>query len=474
MPWLNLFVALLYLVNMGLAVLLVFFERRNPTTTWLWLMVLLFLPIIGFVLYLFIGQDLRKQKIFAKKQVSDHMQSLACPLSQQSTPPTEVLLNRDVIRFHQSGSRSHLTTDNAVTIYDDGKEKFAALKAAIAGARQFVHLEYYIIRNDKLGREILALLTKKAATGIAVRVLYDGMGGIRLPKNFFRELIAAGGQVACFFPPFIPYLNLRVNYRNHRKICVVDGDIAFIGGFNIGDEYLGLSTRFGYWRDTHLSIRGGAVNCLNLRFMADWQFASREEKDLDSGWFPAQQPAGNTSIQIVSSGPDHKWSPVRDGYMKLINNAQRRISIQTPYFIPDDSILAALRVAALSGVDVRIMIPNKPDHPFIYWATLSHIGTLLKAGVRCYTYEKGFIHSKVVAVDSSVASVGTANMDIRSFEMNFEINAFIYDSAVCSELEAQFDRDIADSSELTLERYQKLPLKVKFKESVSRLLSPLL
>ena len=245
-------------------------------------------------------------------------------------------------------------------------------------------------------------------------------------------------------------------------------------GINIGKEYLGLSKKMGYWRDTHLRIQGGAVDYLELRFLLDWRFSTKEPYVIKDKYFPVKESIGYTGIQIVSSGPDSKWSSIKNGYLKMINLAKKRIYIHTPYFIPDDSLLEALKLAALSGVDVRIIIPNKPDHLFVYWASLSYVGELIQAGVKCYTYEKGFLHSKMILVDDVISTVGTANFDIRSFKMNFEVNAFIYDKVINSQLQEQFMKDIADSKEITKAIYENRAFGIKFKESISRLLSPML
>jgi cardiolipin synthase len=463
-----------FLINILLAILIVFFERKKPTSTWLWLMVLVFLPIIGFILYLFIGQDIRKQKIFTRKWQADIAQGEACQFMETSVYPHDTAQDYpDIVRLHCNNG-VNLWRNNDVKLFHDGKDKFAALLESLAQAKEYIHIEYYIFRDDNLGRQVIQTLAERAAAGVEVKLLYDGMGGLRLPRRYFRPLIEAGGKVACFLPPFLPYINLRVNYRNHRKICIIDGVEAWIGGFNIGDEYLGLSKRFGYWRDTHMRIRGGAVRDLQWRFILDWQFAAGETIRHPQRYFPAPQVTGNTSLQIVSSGPDSRWSEVKDGYFKLITDARHSLYIHTPYFIPDDSIFDALRIAALSGVDVRVIIPGIRDHPFVWWASLSYIGTLLKAGVRCYVYKKGFMHSKVVVADAKVSSVGTANMDIRSFDLNFEVNAFIYDKTISRELHERFLMDLADCEEITREIYSKLPASVRIRESISRLLSPLL
>ncbi|WP_243669908.1 cardiolipin synthase [Methanoculleus chikugoensis] len=290
-------------------------------------------------------------------------------------------------------------------------------------------------------------------------------------RKAFSELEDAGGQIAVFFPPSV----YRINYRNHRKIAVIDGEVGFIGGYNIGNEYLGKGP-LGRWRDTTVRITGEAVRMLQLRFFLDWHYVTGEYPGLETCSFTEEDAPGTTPpIQIVSGGPDTRWSPIKEGYLKLINSARESISIQTPYFIPDESVTDALRLAVLSGVDVRIMIPPcKPDHPFVYWATLSFIGDLLDAGVRAYTYDDGFLHAKTIVVDGKAGSVGSANWDVRSFRLNFEANAFFYDAAVGAELVRAFEEDLAVSTEITPEDYRTRSRGgIRVKESISRLFSPL-
>lgn len=270
---------------------------------------------------------------------------------------------------------------------------------------------------------------------------------------------------------------MRLNYRNHRKLGIIDGKIGYIGGFNVGDEYLGLHPKFGYWRDTHLRIVGTAVYAIQTRFILDWNQASHlHEIQYSPEYFPGkiEEIIGNIGMQIVSSGPDSEWEQIKNGYIKMITSAKESVYIQTPYFIPDASLLDTLRIAALSGIDVKIMIPNKPDHMFVYWATYSYIGEMLKAGAKIYIYENGFIHAKTILVDRKIASVGTANIDMRSFRLNFEVNAFIYSEQIANELTDDFLKDMDLSTHLTADQYSKRSLWIRFKESFSRLLSPLL
>ncbi|WP_303966985.1 cardiolipin synthase [Sporosarcina ureae] len=469
-------------INIFLAVALIFLERRDPTSTWAWLLVLFFIPILGFVIYLLLGRQLRQKHLFRwegrnkigiEKLISYQLEAIENETFEFLKPDTEEY--GDMIYLHLRNNHSVLTQDNDVQIFTDGQEKFEALLEDLEHARDHIHIQYYIFRLDGIGKRIEEVLIRKAKSGVKVRMLFDDIGSRGLHVRHFQELITSGGEVAAFFPALLPLINPRLNYRNHRKIVIIDGRIGYIGGFNVGDEYLGLSKKFGYWRDTHLRIEGSAVHPLQTRFILDWNQASpRTNIQYDERFFPAIPRKGTVAMQIVSSGPDSEWEDIKDGYLKMIFLAKDYIYIQTPYFIPDTSMLDALRIACLSGVDVRIMIPNKPDHMFVYWATYSNIGLLLKAGARVYIYENGFIHAKQIVVDDQVSSVGTANIDVRSFRLNFEVNAFIYDREKSHELAEIFEEDIQNSTELTLHAYLERERLIKVKESISRLLSPIL
>jgi cardiolipin synthase len=464
------------------ALTVVFVERKNPTAVWAWLLVLFFLPVIGFVLYVFLGQNYRKKKMFRIKQDADEalrnlIEQQKSELKAREIPALNHLSSvfRRMILMLFEDNDSILTTNNQIKAYTDGSEKFADLIAAIKGARDHVHLEYYIWRNDGLSHEIREVLTERASVGVEVRVLCDGLGCARLPRNFFDDLKSAGGQIAFFFPSLIRFLNLRSNFRNHRKIAVIDGNTAFIGGFNVGDEYLGKVKKWGYWRDAAVRIKGNAVLTSQLRFFFDWNYATKRGRlDYKHRYFPDIASSSGAAVQIVSGGPDTYWNPIKEAYLKMINSATETIYLQTPYFIPDDSVRDALRIAALSGLDVRIMIPNRPDHPFVYWAGLSFVGQLLESGVRAYRYEDGFLHAKTIVVDEVAASVGSANWDLRSFGLNFETNAIIYDKTVARSLKEAFEKDLEVCTELTSQRYANRSSTVKVKEAISRLFSALL
>lgn len=473
-------VTALYLVNILFAFTVIFLERKNPTSTLVWILVLFLLPAVGAIFYILLSPNLTRRKIFQFE--ADEHQLYASLLNKEIedlqsgrlTFKDPVMENyKDLILFHQVQSKAIFSQDNSVEIFTDGNEKFKELFKCIINAKSHIHILYYIVKRDPLGKQLVKLLTEKAKEGVEVRFLVDALGN-RLCNSDLQPLIEAGGKVEKFFPSYLSFINLRLNYRNHRKLAIIDGQIGFIGGFNVGNEYLGLKKKMGYWRDTHLKITGTAVHDMQTRFLLDWRAASGEKILQLSKYYPRPENCGISGIQIVSCGPDSPQEEIKQGYLKMINSAKKCVYIHTPYFVPDDSILEALKIAALSGVDVRIMIPNKPDHLFVYWATYSFIGDLLNAGVRAFIYNKGFLHSKSIVVDEKISSVGTANFDIRSFKLNFEVNAFIYDVGVSQKLHQAFETDLEFCEELTLEKYLSRSKLIKFKESISRLLTPVL
>lgn len=479
----SILVSLVIVSNIVFAIFIIFKERRDVGSTWAWLLVLFFMPVLGFILYILLGmQSLKRERLFQWEDLDKvgignvYKKQLEQIESQRFEFRNEAeKKHQDLIYMLLKNNYAVLTENNAVEIITDGREKFNKLFADIANARSYVHVQYYIIQNDKLGNQLIELLTEKAKEGVTVRVLYDDLGSRRLTRSFFKKYRKAGGQAEAFFPSKLRFINLRMNYRNHRKLIVVDGEIAYIGGFNVGDEYVGLHKKFGYWRDTHLRIEGPAVYLIQTRFILDWNQASRDYKiAYDPDLFPRFAPKGEIGVQIVTSGPVSMYEHIKNGFLKMIASAKESIYIQTPYFIPDASLMEALRIALLTRVQVNIMIPDKSDHPFIRWASLSHIGELLKSGANVYLYHKGFIHAKSIVIDEEIASVGSANMDVRSFKLNFEANAFLYDERLAKQLNDTFREDMKVSSLLTYEQYLQRPLGIRFKESISRLLSPIL
>lgn len=466
---------LLFLVflQVVLSAVAIFFEGRQAQSAWAWLLALVLFPIPGLFFYLLFGRDGRKAKIFAQKSKEDARAYYALlfvdggyqTLAQHAP-------SHEYSRLEHLNLRSGAlpTTAAEVSLFTEGSDKFHSLLTDIAAAKATIDMEYYIIRDDPVGRAFVAALTERAKAGVRVRLLYDGMGCHNLPRRFFDPLKNAGGEVAAFLPP----LFIRINYRNHRKIGVIDDIIGYIGGFNIGEEYLGATKRYGHWRDTHLRLTGAGVGQLSLRFAMDWHFTAGTPWQVP----PLEQKAAAkpepTHLQVVSSGPDAKWQTVKNGYFTLINAAKDHIYLATPYFVPDEAVFTALEVAALSGVDVRIMIPKNPDHAFVYWASISYLAKLLPSGVKAYAYSNGFLHSKALSVDGKVCSLGTANMDIRSFYLNFETNAVLFDENLARAWEAVFLADIKESFFVTQEWYDAQGGLFHTKEAFSRLLSPII
>ena len=463
-----------FIINSICALVIVFLQRRNPATAWAWLLLLIFVPGIGFLIYLMFGQNFHKEKMFREKEIEGEIAS-AARRQEYKMKEYEGAYDR-LIRYNLRANKSIITVNNDIQIYVDGKKKFDALISEIRKAEKYIHMEYYIIREDEIWGKIRDELEKKAKEGIEVRVLFDSIGCRSMKKEDWKRLKKAGIHVAEFFPAVFGKIQPRINYRNHRKIVVIDGRCGFVGGFNIGREYAGEDERFGYWRDTHILIEGGAVTSLAIRFVLDWNFASGENLFLKDHLFeiPEYENKGKVPVQIISSGPDSINPEIRNNYLQIIYMAEESIFIQTPYYIPDDTIKEALKIAAKAGIDVRIMVPNKPDHPFVYWATRSYIGEMLESGVKCYFYEGGFLHAKSVCVDGSVTCLGTANLDIRSFSLNFEVNAVLYSDQVTKELMQEFEKDIENSRQYTRQEYEERGLTERFREQCSRLFSPVL
>ena len=472
----------LFLINIVFSLLIIFFQRRNPTTVWAWLLLLYFIPVLGFVLYLILGQNFRRERMFKMKEIEGEIK-YAVRRQEESIYRKKLRLRdpeldrfKRLILYNLNEAEAVLTDNNDIRIFTDGREKFQTLLSEMDHARNYIHVQYYIIKNDELWKEIEEVLVRKARQGVEVRVLFDSMGCRGMRHSDWARLEKAGIKTAEFFPALLGKLQLRVNYRNHRKIVVIDGRIGFVGGFNVGREYIGKDKKFGYWRDTHVCIEGSAVTSLAMRFVLDWNYAARENLFLEDRLFelPTYVRNGRDPVQIISSGPDSKSQEIRNNYLRLIHMARKNIYIQTPYFIPDDDIRDALEIAAKSGIDVRIMIPCKPDHPFVYWATYSYLGEMVEAGARFYTYDNGFLHAKCMCVDGLVTCMGTANMDIRSFSLNFEVNAVIYSARTTGRLMEAFENDIAKSTLITRKKYEQRDFVIRIKEQFCRLLSPVL
>lgn len=468
MLWL---VVILLLFIFQVATILVL-EFRQPSKAIAWMLILFIFPIIGFVLYYFLAKGYKNRRTIRRKG-NRHMREIRRDLLRERKKSPDI--NRDPRLFGllHNLPGSPATECNDITILTNAAPTFEALLDAMAHARDHIHLEFYTIRHDKIGTRFQEMMIRKAKEGVTVRLLYDGVGSIELSDKYVRALREAGVETGCFLPPFIALVDKRLNYRNHRKIAVIDGKVGFLGGINIGDEYLGGNRKLGFWRDTHMKLEGDAVYFLQQTFLADWAFATGHAIN-GPRYYPEHDCDKQESVQIVNSGPDSSWDTILEVYFAAISTAKRRVHIATPYFIPDQSMLMALKTAAVSGVDVKIIIPSVADTRIVYWASLSYLDELLQAGVRFYKYTKGFIHAKVLITDQTLASVGTANMDMRSFYSNFEMNAFMFDNELINRLEADFRRDLLDSEEITLAEFSKRGRLQRGKEVMARLLSPLL
>ena len=472
----------LVMINLVFAVAIVFFQRKDPKSVWAWLLILYFVPVLGFVFYLLVGTDMHKKKMFRTKEIEDKLnnairrQEMLLLGKELPESYAEMKDYGDLVLYHLQASGAILTDDNDVQFIVDGKEKFRLLLEDMKQARKSIHIQYYIMKDDEIFASMKEILLMKVREGVEVRILFDGMGARFVKPGVWKELEALGIETAEFFPPIFGKLNLRINYRNHRKIVVIDGRIGYVGGFNVAREYAGLDEKFGYWRDTHMRITGSAVSSLQVRFILDWNFAAQKRTlSFDQYIEEAEDTLGaHCPVQIVTSGPDSLVQSIRNTYLRLIHKAKRSIYIQTPYFIPDEAIMSALMIAVRSGVEVNIMIPCKPDHPFVYWATYSYVGELVLQGAKCYTYNNGFLHAKGIVVDELVLSYGTANMDIRSFALNFEVNAIIYDRDKAEEMAGYFREDLKHCRLITRNAYQGRTLLIRCKEQISRLLSPVL
>ncbi|KRL41421.1 cardiolipin synthase [Liquorilactobacillus nagelii] len=473
---------IIFVLNLIFAIFTVFKEKRDISATWAWLLVLLLLPIVGFIMYLFVGKKLSKDDIYdIKTQQQMGLDQLVNLQKEQwhkkdLLPADEITdTSREMVHLFLETDKSILTKYNEVKLLTDGEQKFAELFADIKAAKDHVHIEYYTFYNDRIGNQLRELLEKKAAEGVKVRVIYDSFGSRGTTHKFFQKLEQLGGSAEPFFGSYRSFPNLRLNYRDHRKLVIIDGTIGYIGGFNVGDQYLGRSPKFGNWRDTHIKITGNAVIAMQSRFFMDWNATVKEKKvTYHENYFPLSEAKGNVGIQIVSSGPESQVQKIKLGYIKMINNADHEVLIQTPYLIPDDSLYEALSLAAFSGIKVKIMIPSMPDHPFVYRATQYYAHALLENGVEIYQYQKGFLHAKTLVVDGQISSVGSANLDYRSFKLNFESNAFLYDPEFSEKMRQTFLQDVTNSKQLTLEDFAAQSKWLRFKQYFSRLLSPIL
>lgn len=473
---------IVYVLNVLFALFVIFISRKSPSSAWAWLFVLFFLPIVGFIFYLLLGRNLQKKHFVRWLTVKKNEKAEIFQEQHTTLQDGTYEFPNDITKRHQALIKMNvdynhalLSTKNDVRILSEGKVKFQAVIDDILQAKEHIHLQYYIFKMDDVGRSIYTALVQKAKEGVEVRVIYDDLGSRKLKKKHFKELIAAGGDVVAFFSSYLKVLNPRVNFRNHRKLVIIDGKVGYIGGFNVGNEYACLDETIGYWRDLHLRIEGHSVYSMQAHFLFDWHQAKNDEFESDEeNYFPSFDVDSMIPVQIVSSGPDTEHESIKNSYIRMILSAKRYVYIQSPYFVPDEAFLHAIQIAASSGVDVRIMTPAVTDHPFVYGANSAYGGDLLAVGGRVFRYEKGFLHAKMIVIDDEVATIGTANIDVRSFSLNFEINAVMFDADIAKQCRALFEADEKVSFEMTEERYENRSNWTKLREAVSRLLSPIL
>ena len=447
-------------------------ENRNPVKTIAWCMVLTFMPVIGLILYILFGMGNRHRKLVKDedlsrfKDVTEIIQSdeIISDLPARHKPLAEMLYRMN---------RSYPLNGNNVEIMTDFRTMSDRLVSDIEVARHHINMLFFKFEDDAAGRRIADALIRKAEEGVQIRLIYDDAGNLMVPRRFYRRLRQHGIQVRGFMRIFLPILSRDYNSRNHRKVVVIDGEVGYMGGMNIAQRYAeGL--KWGIWRDTHIRITGPGVSELQTSFLTDWKFTKGDEPDLDS-MYPYNPPCGNTLMQIVTGGPMGKWNVMMQAYMTAIASARRHAYLQSPYFIPPEPIMKTLQNAALSGVDVRVMIPYRGDKGVLPpWASRSYIKDALDAGIRIYLYKKGYMHAKTMTIDDSLVTIGSTNIDFRGFEQDFEINAFMYDGRLAVQQREIFLKDQKDAELIDPLEWDKRPLTDKAKESVARVFSPVL
>lgn len=473
LSWLYWIMVTIYGITILSIVAIVLSENRNPVKSLAWVTVLLLLPAVGLVLYVFFGRSIKNTHMISRRnrrrlkrrnniKISDFSSTHLQPESVQ-----QIKLTRSL-----NGSRFH--SNNGIKIYTDGASKFADFKTDILNAKEYINIQYYIFDDDHIGTEIKNLLTKKAGEGVKVRVIYDHVGSISTKNRFFKEMEQAGVMVHPFFKVSFPPFGTRINWRNHRKLCIIDGRIGYLGGMNIADRYID-GGKFTSWRDTHVRITGSILAALQYSYSIDWNFMGQSLLEEESSSIKVDDgTCNNVGMQFLTSGPTDQWSNIAFVFLKAISNAKRSILIQTPYFLPTESLLKALQSAALSNVKVRVMLPRRNDSNILRFASYSYINECLKAGIKFYLYDAGMLHSKTIVIDNEFSTIGSTNFDFRSFEHNFECNLFIYSREVNTQMREIFAEDLKHSTRIDRNTWNRRPITQKILESITRLLSPIL
>ncbi len=466
-----LIIEILYLLTVVSIVVVVISENRNPIKTVTWILAVVFLPFIGIIWYAIFGQDITKKYVISKRMYSKLKRR---PLDEMGTPveikvPDE---HDNLVSLLKHMDYNPVLGGNDVRIFTNGKDKFEQLFIDIENAKEHIHIEYYVLQCDEIGMKFQEALIKKAKEGLEIRIIYDSFGSRKLKKEYIENFRMAGIEIEPFLKLSWSSITSRLNYRNHRKIIVIDGQVGYVGGMNIADRYI-RGFEWGCWRDTHARIEGKGVQGLQSVFLIDWYFVS-QTLITSRKYFPLLENFGDVPMQIVNSGPLNDDKNISHGIVQAIYDAKKSIFIQTPYFLPPDAMIDALQAAAIRGVDVRVMISKRSDVPLVQLASRSYIKSMLESNVKVYFYEKGFLHSKMMVFDDSLTLIGSANFDTRSFEQNFEVEAFIYNGKVAKDANEIFTVDQSNSKQVILKEWLKRPLSQRFFESVLRLFAPLL
>lgn len=472
MAWYNILLLLAYAGTIISLVAVVLSENRNPVKSLAWITVLLMVPVFGVVLYIFFGRSLKNTRMITRR----NRRRLRKKESFRSVDVSKLTLStasRQQIKMAKTITGSIYYPGNKVDIFTDGHSKFDALIADMESAKEYIHLQYYIFTDDNTGTRVAETLMRKAREGVKVRVIYDHIGSINTKSKFFRRMTEAGVAVYPFFRVTFPVFATRINWRNHRKIAIIDGKVGYIGGMNIADRYIN-GVAYGIWRDTHLRITGPAVGGLQYSFAIDWNFMGQPLLEESADTSIHNEPHFTAGIQMMTSGPTSTWSNIAMVFQKAIANAKRCVFLQTPYFLPTESLLRTLQAVALAKVDVRIMLPAKSDSAILTYASRSYIRECLLSGIKVYLYEGGMLHAKTVLVDDEFVSVGSTNFDFRSFEHNFESNVFIYSQEINRQMREIFLEDLTQCVRISPSEWNKRPRWQKIKESIFRLLSPVL
>jgi cardiolipin synthase len=481
MNWL-LIAELSYLVILLLVCLRIIYDTRSSSKTLAYLLFAIFFPIVGMIFYFSFGINYRKRKLYNSKWLVDEgilneLRSTIEPYTLQSgssgTP--SLRKNRELANLLARDLRSQPTRNNRVKLLVNGEEKFPEILEAVRNAREHIHVEYYVYEDDSIGNELAEALMERAAAGVKVRFIYDDFGSRGIRRTIVPRLRAAGVEAYPFHRIHFILLANRLNYRNHRKILIVDGQTAFTGGINISERYYNRSGTRDYWRDNHLRIDGPGVYYLQYLFLCDWQFCTGESIEARQMLFALpKEEEGDTMVQIAASGPDSDQPAILYSLLQAVYLAEKELLITTPYFIPGESMLEAIKIAALSGLKVKLLVPNKSDSRLVNAAARSYYAELMQAGVEIYLYTKGFVHAKTLVADGMLAVVGSANMDHRSFELNFEVNALVYDSRFAAQMRDLFYSDLENAKRIEPERWANRKFYRILFEKLARLASPLM